>query len=404
MTGSKLAERAGHVPRGLARTGPVLFSYGFRPFFLGAALWAVIAMALWIAALTGRADLAGTYGAPAWHAHEMLFGFASAVLAGFLLTAVPNWTGRLPVSGWPLAGLFALWLAGRAALISPDTIGLPAAAAIDSLFLPALLFICAREVIAGRKWKDLKVLGGLLVLSLANACFHLAVIEIDYDLHRAMRLGISAYVALITIVGGRILPSFTRNWLNRIGRTDFPVPYNRFDTVAILSGIAALSLWTLVPDHAVTAAVGLIAATLHTIRLARWKGWSTWPEMLLVVLHIAYAFVALGFAAIALGAAGHVQEHSVMHVLTVGAIASMMLAVMTRASRGHTGRPLTASRLTVASFAAIVLAGLLRPFAETFPETASTLYAASGGLWIAAFGLFCLEYGPMLLRERRVLR
>ncbi|MEY9830383.1 uncharacterized protein involved in response to NO [Sinorhizobium fredii] len=114
MNGSKVAERPGHVPRGLGRTGPVLFSYGFRPFFLGAALWAVSAMGLWIAALAGHVEPGGSYGAHAWHAHEMLFGFASAVLAGFLLTAVPNWTGRLPVSGWPLAGLFALWLAGRA--------------------------------------------------------------------------------------------------------------------------------------------------------------------------------------------------------------------------------------------------------------------------------------------------
>ncbi|HXV31466.1 MAG TPA: NnrS family protein, partial [Sinorhizobium sp.] len=189
MNGSKVAERTGHVPRGLARTGPVLFSYGFRPFFLGAALWAIIAMGLWIAALAGHADIAGGYGAQAWHVHEMLFGFASAVLAGFLLTAVPNWTGRLPVSGWPLAGLFALWLAGRAALLSPDAIGLPAAAAIDSLFLPALLFICAREVIAGRKWKDLKVLGGLIALSLANICFHVAVIEGEHYVQVAMRLG-----------------------------------------------------------------------------------------------------------------------------------------------------------------------------------------------------------------------
>ncbi|MCG5476958.1 MAG: NnrS family protein, partial [Sinorhizobium fredii] len=193
MNGSKVAKREGYVPRGLARTGPVLFSYGFRPFFLGAAVWAVVAMTLWVVALAGHLEVAGSYGAHAWHAHEMLFGFAPAVLAGFLLTAVPNWTGRLPVSGWPLAGLFALWLAGRAALLSPDMIGIPPAAAIDGLFLPALLLICAREVIAGRKWKDLKVLGGLLALSLANACFHFAVVTGDH-VHIAMRLGISAYV------------------------------------------------------------------------------------------------------------------------------------------------------------------------------------------------------------------
>jgi uncharacterized protein involved in response to NO len=403
MNGSKVAKREGYVPRGLARTGPVLFSYGFRPFFLGAAVWAVVAMTLWIAALAGHLEVAGSYGAHAWHAHEMLFGFAPAVLAGFLLTAVPNWTGRLPVSGWPLAGLFALWLAGRAALLFPDVIGIPPAAAIDGLFLPALLLICAREVVAGRKWKDLKVLGGLLALSLANACFHFTVVTGDH-VHIAMRLGISAYVALVTIIGGRILPSFTRNWLNRAGRTEFPVPYNHFDTLAILAGIAALGAWTLVPDHSLTAVAALAAALLHTVRLARWRGWCTWPEMLLVILHVAYAFVPLGFAAISIGALGFVEERSVMHVLTVGAIAAMMLAVMTRASRGHTGYPLTASRLTAASYAAVVTSALLRPLAEILPAVAASLYAVSGSAWILAFALFCIEYGPILARKRRVVQ
>ncbi|MDX0929794.1 short-chain dehydrogenase [Sinorhizobium medicae] len=403
MNGSKVAKREGYVPRGLARTGPVLFSYGFRPFFLGAAVWAVVAMTLWIAALAGHLEVAGSYGAHAWHAHEMLFGFAPAVLAGFLLTAVPNWTGRLPVSGWPLAALFALWLAGRAALLSPDVIGIPPAAAIDGLFLPALLLICAREVIAGRKWKDLKVLGSLLALSLANACFHFAVVMGDHP-HIVMRLGISAYVALVTIIGGRILPSFTRNWLNRAGRAEFPVPYNHFDTVAILAGIAALGAWTLVPDHPVTAVAAFAASLLHTVRLARWRGWRTWPEMLLIILHVAYAFVPLGFAAIGIGALGFVEEHSVMHVLTVGAIAAMMLAVMTRASRGHTGYALTASRLTAASYAAIVVSALLRPLAEIFPSVAASLYAVSGSAWILAFALFCAEYGPILVRKRRAVQ
>lgn len=403
MNGSKVAKREGYVPRGLARTGLVLFSYGFRPFFLGAAVWAVVAMTLWIAALAGHLEVAGSYGAHAWHAHEMLFGFAPAVLAGFLLTAVPNWTGRLPVSGWPLAGLFALWLAGRAALLSPDVIGIPPAAAIDGLFLPALLLICAREVVAGRKWKDLKVLGGLLALSLADACFHFTVVTGDH-VHIAMRLGISAYVALVTIIGGRILPSFTRNWLNRAGRTEFPVPYNHFDTLAILTGIAALGAWTLVPNHSLTAVAALAAALLHTVRLARWRGWRTWPEMLLVILHVAYAFVPLGFAAISIGALGFVEERSVMHVLTVGAIAAMMLAVMTRASRGHTGYPLTASRLTAASYAAVVTSALLRPLAEILPAVAASLYAVSGSAWILAFALFCIEYGPILARKRRVVQ
>jgi len=401
MSASQTAARVSRaVPRGLSRTGPVLFSYGFRPFFLGAGLWAIVAMALWIASITGHVELAGDYGAANWHAHEMLFGFASAVLAGFLLTAVPNWTGRLPVSGWPLGALFGLWCAGRIALLASDTIGVVPASIVDGLFLPALLTICTREVVAGRKWKDLKVLGGLLALSLANIIFHVAILAGGHD-GLAIRLAVAAYVMLVMIVGGRILPSFTRNWLNKSGRTDFPVPYNRFDMVAILLGVGALAAWTILPEGPATAGLGFAAAALHCIRLHRWRGWTTHPEKLLVVLHVAYAFVPVGLAAIGLEALGYLEERSVLHLLSVGAIACMMLAVMTRASLGHTGRPLAASHLTVLSYAALILCALVRPLAEILPEASPTIYAMSGLLWIAAFGLFCLEYAPILARKRR---
>ncbi|ANK75664.1 short-chain dehydrogenase (plasmid) [Ensifer adhaerens] len=394
---------SGGIPRGLSTTGPVLFSYGFRPFFLAAALWAIGAMALWIAALILGLDLAGDYGAAHWHAHEMLFGFSSAVLGGFLLTAIPNWTGRLPVSGRPLAALFGLWVIGRVALLSSGIIGLPVAAAVEALFLPVLLLICSREVIVGRKWKDLKVIGGLIILSAANIWFHLSVLG-NLDVDAAARLAIGAYTMLIMIVGGRIVPSFTRNWLNKVGRTDFPVPYNRFDTAAILIGVAALGAWTFAPVHIVTAAIAVIACAFHTVRLLRWHGSPTWPEKLLFVLHAAYAFVPLGFLAISAGAIELLADYPVMHVLTVGVIAFMMLAVMTRATRGHTGRPLVGSALTSASYVAIAGAALIRPLAEVLPEHYHHLIALSGALWSAAFVLFTLEYGPMLVRERRAPR
>ncbi|MDF8358536.1 NnrS family protein [Ensifer adhaerens] len=394
---------SGGIPRGLSTTGPVLFSYGFRPFFLAAALWAIGAMALWIAALILGLDLAGDYGAAHWHAHEMLFGFSSAVLGGFLLTAIPNWTGRLPVSGRPLAALFGLWVIGRVALLSSGIIGLPVAAAVEALFLPVLLLICSREVIVGRKWKDLKVIGGLIILSAANIWFHLSVLG-NLDVDAAARLAIGAYTMLIMIVGGRIVPSFTRNWLNKVGRTDFPVPYNRFDTAAILIGVAALGAWTFAPVHIVTAAIAVIACAFHAVRLLRWHGSPTWPEKLLFVLHAAYAFVPLGFLAISAGAIELLADYPVMHVLTVGVIAFMMLAVMTRATRGHTGRPLVGSALTSASYVAIAGAALIRPLAEVLPEHYHHLIALSGALWSAAFVLFTLEYGPMLVRERRAPR
>ncbi|MGH6762613.1 MAG: NnrS family protein [Phyllobacterium sp.] len=393
--------RTGHaIPRGIATTGPVLFSYGFRPFFLGAGIWAIAAMALWIVALSTGRSVGGSYGALHWHSHEMLFGFSSAVLAGFLLTAVPNWTGSLPVSGKPLIMLFGLWVAGRLTLIAPDLIGIGVAVAIDALFLPTLLYICAREIIAGRKWKDLKVLAGLTALSVANIAFHYQMLS-GADSAAASRLSVSAYVLLIMIVGGRVVPSFTRNWLNRFGRTDFPVPYNRFDIAALWIGLAALSAWVIVPDHPLTLCLALVAAVVHAVRLYRWRGWTTRREKLLVVLHVAYAFIPAGFLAIAAAAAGIFNELSALHVLTVGAMGCMMLAMMGRATRGHTGRDLSASRITVLSYAYLILAALTRPLAEVMPMHFHHLLALAGVLWIAAFAFFLVEYTPMLTRVRR---
>ncbi|MBW8318456.1 MAG: NnrS family protein [Arenimonas sp.] len=393
--------RSGGIPRGLATTGPVLFSYGFRPFFLGAALMAIVAMALWILALTAGLPVGGSYGAAHWHAHEMLFGFAPAVVAGFLLTSVPNWTGRLPVAGRPLMALFGLWVVGRIVLLQPDLIGIGAAAVLDGLFLPALLLIFAREIVAGRKWKDLKVLVVLAFLSAANIGFHLATLTGEHG-GLAQRLAVSAYVVLIMIMGGRIIPSFSRNWLNQRGEKRFPIPFNTFDTVAIAGGAVALGGWTLLPENRLTGLIALSAFCLHVARLVRWRGHAVFTEKLLFVLHLAYAFIPLGLLAIALGTQGYLADTAVLHVLTVGAMATMMLAVMARATRGHTGRVLAASPMTTLSYVAILLAALLRPAADLLPGYRTELLTAAGLFWIAAFALFVYEYGPMLARVRRV--
>ncbi|HEX5934123.1 MAG TPA: NnrS family protein [Pseudorhizobium sp.] len=398
--GSADRVKKGGIPRGLSQTAPVLFSYGFRPFFLGAAVWAVVTMILWIASLTGLAAVADDYGPSHWHAHEMLFGYSSAVLAGFLLTAVPNWTGRLPVSGWPLFFLFATWVAGRLAFLVPDLVDPVAAAVLDSLFLPVLMLICVREVIAGRKWKDLKVMGGLVALSAGNILFHVQVMQGNHP-ELAIKLAVSAYVVLVMIIGGRIIPSFTRNWINKAGRTDFPAPYDRFDSAAILIGVGALAAWVALPGGPGVAAMAAAAFLLHLVRLLRWRGWTTLSEHLVTVLHVAYLFVPLGFLGLSLSALDMVSPMAALHIMTVGTVASMMLAVMTRATRGHTGRVLTASRTTSAIYVAIVAAAVLRPAADLLPDHAHTLHAASGLAWLAAFGLFLVEYGPMLTKVRR---
>jgi len=388
------------VPRGIARSGPVIFSYGFRPFFLAAGLWAIAAMVLWIGALAAGWEIGGSYGGPHWHAHEMLFGYSSAALAGFLLTAVPNWTGRLPVSGTPLIVLFALWCAGRLALLAPDVLGITLSIVVDAAFLPLLLAICAREIIAGRKWKDLKILAGLLAIALANMGFHL-LIAYGADAGTANRLGVGAFVMLVAVMGGRVVPSFTRNWLAKRQGSDLPIAYNRFDTLALLSGLAALTLWVVVPGTLWSTLACLLAAALHLVRLWRWRGWQCWDEKLVLVLHLGYAFVPAGFLAVALAQPGWADPVAALHIFTVGAIGVMTLAIMSRATRGHTGLPLAASGMTTASYAALIAAALLRPLASVWPELATELLSATGLCWIAAFTFYVVEYGPVLLQRRR---
>lgn len=397
----KVMAKDEHVPRGMSRSGLVLFSYGFRPFFLASALWAIASIDLWAASLRFGIPVATEYGTLFWHAHEMIFGFAPAILAGFLLTAIPNWTGRLPIAGRPLAILFAVWCAGRIAMLMSSWIGVVPAVTVDSLFLPAMLVLCAREVVAGKKWKDLKVIAGLVVLSIANALFHVQAIA-GQNPELPIRLGLGAYVLLVTIVGGRILPSFTRNWLNQFGRTEFPVPYNHYDAASIIMGAVALAAWAVAPEALITGLCAAIAAAMNGVRLYRWRGWNVWPEPILFVLHGAYLFVPLGFAAVALGTLG-MPQLAVLHVFAIGAISLMMLAVMTRATRGHTGRKVKSSRLTNYSYVILAAVALLRPTAELIPSFSSEILMASAIGWTVAFCMFAHEHAPFLCRERKPL-
>lgn len=389
--------RKGGIPRGLATSGPALLSYGFRPFFLAAGLFAVAAMVLWMGALTLGWEIGGrTYGALNWHAHEMLFGYASAALAGFMLTAIPNWTGRLPVSGGPLLALVLLWLAGRVAMSAPDLFGLYPAALADATFMPALAAIAGREIIAGRNWKNLKILIALGALSAINVAFHAAILLGD-DPQMLSRAGVSAFVALIGLVGGRIVPSFTRNWLSRTGSKQLPAHFGRLDVAAVTALVAALAFWTVFPQSLATTVIASAAAVLQLWRLIRWRGYATFKEPLVAVLHVAYGFVPLGMAGVALSAAGLFSPLSSLHLLTVGAIGGMTLAVMTRATLGHTGRTLAASAPTSLAYLLLLIAAVVRPFVELLPEYYLVILGTSALAWIAAFSVFALEYVRMLI-------
>ena len=383
-----------------AYRGPAILSYGFRPFFLGGAIWAAAAMALFIPMLQGNLVLPTTLNPIDWHQHELLYGFLPAVVAGFLLTAVPNWTGRLPVAGARLAGLFALWVLGRAAVSTSALIGAGAAAAADMLFLIALGLIVGREILASGNKNNLKVLVLVSLLAIGNLVFHVET-ALSGTPDYGKRIGIAAAILLISLIGGRIVPSFTRNWLAKRGPDALPAPFGKFDVATIAASAIALIAWIFAPSSLVTGAASGIAGVLHLIRLARWRGYRTLGEPLVTILHIGYLFVPVGFLLMALAIAfpAFIAPVAAVHAWTAGAIGVMTLAVMTRASLGHTGHELTASPATLAIYSCVIIGVAARIAAAFGIEPQIMLHTAAAG-WILAFGGFAAMFGRMLLRPR----
>jgi len=389
------------LERRLHYAGPALFSYGFRPFFLGGALWAALAIVLWVPQFMGEVSLRTALASLDWHIHEMLYGYVAAVIAGFLLTAIPNWTGRLPICGVPLAALAALWLAGRLAILFSAAIGIPLAAAIDVAFLATLAAVAAREVIAGRNWRNLRVLAVLGVLIAGNVVFHAEVITFgraDYG----VRIGIGAVIVLMSLVGGRIVPSFTHNWLVRQNPGRLPTPFSRYDVATIVVSAASLAMWVALPEHGVTGAALIAAAIMQAGRLARWAGDRTVADRLVLVLHVGYGFVPLGFAllGVAVFDPSLVPASVGIHAWTAGAIGLMTLAVMTRASLGHTGQPLVATAGTQAIYLLALSAAALRILAALAGSI--VLMELASAAWVIAFGGFVLLYAPLLAQYRPV--
>lgn len=382
--------------------GPAILSYGFRPFFLLGAIWSALAVAIWLPLLSGSLTLPIALSPVEWHVHELLYGYLPAIAAGFLLTAVPNWTGRLPVTGLPLLALLLVWVAGRLAMLISAWVGGPAAATIDVLFLATLACVIGREIIRGSSKQNLKILALIGLLLAGNVVFHLESMRPGGSNAYGMRIGVGTAVLLITVIGGRIIPSFTRNWLARRPPGPMPTAFNRFDLIAISGGAAAVAFWVMAPGHYVTAVLALIAAVLHAVRLARWAGYRTPREPLVVVLHVAYAFVPIGFLLVSssIAAPTFIAATGALHCWTAGAIGLMTLAVMTRASLGHTGQPLTATIPVQLVYLALVIAAAARIIAAFDIARAPLLHLAAFA-WVAAFGGFALIYWPLLTRVRR---
>ena len=384
----------------MANSPPILRG-GFRPFFFGGAAWAVIALVVWLLSLLGGLTLPSAFDPLAWHRHEMLFGFVGAIVAGFLLTAIPNWTGRLPIAGLPLAGLFALWFGGRLALLFSREIGIAAAAVLDVGFYFVFAFVAGREVLAAKN-RNLPIVALVLLFGAASAVDYAGVGGVMPDPDAGFRAGIALVILMISLVGGRIIPSFTRNWMAKQGQKEhLPGQPTLFDLITIGITGAGLLLWVLAPSASFTGWVLVVAGLFQFARLTRWSGWRTLADPMVAILHIGYLWVPVGLLLLAWSILGTQMPRTVaLHALTAGAMASMILAVMTRATLGHTGRELRAGAGTVAIYLLVTLGALLRVGAGLGLIGYRAGIEGAGAFWAGAFLLFLLIYGPILFRSR----
>lgn len=376
------------------------FRGGFRPFFFAGPAWALIALSLWICSLAGEVTLPVGFDPLAWHRHEMLFGFVGAVIAGFLLTAVPNWTGRLPIAGWPLGGLFALWVAARLALLFSAATGLWLAAVLDVGFFFLLGLLAAREVLEANN-RNVPVVAMILLFGTADAADYLANSGVLPWPELGWRLAIAIVVLLISLIGGRIIPSFTRNWMAKRGiKTGLPSQPGRFDLFVIGATAIALLAWLMGPGETPIGIVVLAAAALQAARWARWRGYRTYADPLVLILHVGYLWVPVGLALLGFSLMSLVPRSAAIHSLTAGAMATMILAVMTRASLGHTARELKANASTVALYVLVTIGALLRVAASLRLINYSIGIDIAGLAWGGAFLLFLISYAPVLWRPR----
>ncbi len=376
------------------------FRGGFRPFFFGGAAWAVIAITLWICSLTGQITFPTAIDPLAWHRHEMLFGFVGAIVGGFLLTAVPNWTGRLPIAGWPLAGLFALWGTARIAVLFSGIVSIPVAAILDVGFFLVLGLLAAREVLEANN-RNVPVVGMILLFGLADAVDYLAITGAIPLPDLGWQLALSIIVLLISLIGGRIIPSFTRNWLAKRGvRTGLPTQAGKFDLFVIGATAFTLLAWLSGPATAPIGAVLIAAAALQLARWVRWRGYRTFADPLVLILHVGYAWLPIGLALLGLSLMGAVPRSAAIHALTAGAMTTMILAVMTRASLGHTARELKANAATVVLYLLVTAGALLRVCASLRLIDYGFGIEIAGIVWGGALLLFLIAYAPVLWRPR----
>ncbi len=380
-----------------------LLELGFRPFFLLAALQACFSVLFWLAIFAGLAPAPAWLSPSLWHAHEMIFGFVAAAAAGFLLTAAPTWTQSRAPSGAPLALLASLWLAGRIAMLLAGVLPLALVAAIDVAFLPALALTIGRPIVAARQTRNYGFPLVLSALAVANAGAQLDALGFAPGFASAcLHAGVDLAIVLIVVVGGRITPSFTANAFRRDGIAALVRTRPWLDRVAIavVVGVALANL--LAPRSASSGALALVASLAVAARMSGWQTRHALRDPLVFSLHLGYAWVAIGLAAVALAdLTGRIPWSVGLHAETTGAIGTMVLAVMTRVALGHTGRPLIAPRAATAAYLFVSGAALVRTLgALAFPDPYLRVIALAALLWAAAFAVFLGHYAPILVRPR----
>jgi len=392
LTLSEPSARPGRI--GPAPYGLPFLRLGFRPFYLCAALAAVALMALWPAVFLGQVRPASGIAPTLWHAHEMIFGCVTAVVVGFLFTAGKVWTGLATPRGPALAALVVLWLAGRiAGLTAPGLVFL----AVDSAFLVIVAAIFAGLVLRSRNWRNAGVALLLALLASVNLAFHVAATGGLADLAmRPLHAALGLLIVLESVIGGRVIPAFTRSAIPGLalaGRA-------WLDRLAIAATALGLALWVAGAPAAPSAAVLAVAALAQGARLAGWHPWVARQRPILWILHAAYAWIPLGLALLAAACAGVLAPSAGVHALAIGATGGLVIGMLTRTARGHTGRSLQASRAEVAAYLLVLGAAALRVVAALEPRWWLVAVCAAGACWIAAFALYLWRFAPWLLATR----
>lgn len=375
-----------------------VFSYTFRPFFLLAGIWAILAIVAWMLILNGTVAAPQGINPVYWHGHEMVVGFALAVVAGFVLSAVATWTGRPAVSGPAVVWLVFTWLLGRAAMFPTYTAPPIVVAVLDMLFPITLCVLLGREVFAARNRRNYKVFWIVACIAGLNLLYQLGAAGIvegaDYI---SLYVLIHGVVLLVALIGGRVVPSFTANWLRGQGVTRLPRNNLRLDRMAITLTILVALAIVFFPNRETVGYLAMSAAAVHAVRVLQWRGLQTIRNPLLFVMHVAYWWLPIGYAMMSAASLGWAfTPTAALHALTMGGIGGMILAMITRVPLGHTGRALHASRLTVIAYVALMAAVVVRVLSPWNADRYLSMINVAATGWSLAFIIFLWVYWPVL--------